>query len=137
MSIVYNWKEESSGTFGTIKKPIAEIKIQDTNKEWKRFVFKVDSGATITVMNAEDCEFLGLKMDDGMRVLLSPAGSNPIYGRIHHVSMMIGTKILENVRIAFSETPIRELLLGRLEVFDAFYLEFRGRLGKTTFNHES
>ncbi len=137
MSSQFDWAEEVKFDWGIVHKPVASVKIQGKEtSDWTRFLFKIDSGTTITVMNKGDCEQLGLNYEDGEKFSLRTAlGSIPC--RVHKVSMKIGDNIVNDVRIAFAEIPIAELLMGRLEIFEKFGVEFRGKICKTIFHPEN
>lgn len=134
MKTNFAWHQKPSKNFGTIYEPIAEIELQNkNNKNWQRFVFKIDSGAVITLMNAGDCALLGYKLEDGQHVELGAINGAPVSAYVHKLNMRVGLDKIEDVRIAFSEKPIQPLLLGRLEVFHFFDIDLRGRLGQSVF----
>jgi hypothetical protein len=124
-----------SGSFGTITEPIAEVEIKGKNpQKWHRFIFKIDSGAVVTLMNKGDCQLFGLTWDSGQRVNLNAVGKNPITTYVHRVDMKVGSHVIQDVRVAFADNPV-ELLLGRLEVFHFFDIDLRGRVGQSVFYH--
>jgi hypothetical protein len=134
MKTNFAWLQKSSKNFGTVYEPIAEVELQKKDgKTWQRFVFKIDSGAVITLMNAGDCELLGYKLEDGQRVTLGAANGAPVSAYVHKMDMRVGMDEVQDVRVAFSEKPIQPLLLGRLEVFHFFDIDLRGRLGQSVF----
>jgi hypothetical protein len=118
MKTNFAWQQKTSKHFGTVYEPIAEVDLQHRNgKKWERFVFKIDSGAVVTLMNAGDCELLGLKLEDGQAVTLGAVNCTPVNAYIHKLNMRVGTDEAKNVRVGFSEKPIQPLLLGRLKSF--------------------
>jgi hypothetical protein len=120
LRIDFDWKKSNS-VFGPGYKPVASVGFETSKDDWEEFQLKIDSGAVITLMNPGDCLALGYKLEDGDRKILNVADNTELAVRVHKIRIKIGNRTLPNrVRIAFAERPIRELLLGRLDVFDHF-----------------
>jgi len=134
MSSEFNWKVEAeSKILGKIKKPIANISIKNAEEEWQEFIFKVDSGAVMTLMGKEDCEFLGYNIFEGQQHNFKAANNSTIPAFIHKLTMKIGEIEIPEVKIAFALQDIGDYLLGRETIFNHTDILFRGRIGKTIF----
>ena len=132
MSIDFDWVRVSS-VFGPLYKPVANVEFETNAHEWQSFELKVDSGAVVTLLNADDCSLLGYKLNDGEEKKLKVANNGEVIVRIHKIRMKIGDITLPNeVRVAFAEHQVPELLLGRLDVFNHFEIHLKQDQLKTT-----
>ncbi len=132
----FRWKVGYSKYFGTVAKPIANVFLKTASNEWREFFVDVDSGASVTVLNKSDCELLGYSLTSGQFCELEGAGGNKIPTYVHTIEMRIGTDIVQ-ARIAFSMVPLRDLYLGRVDVFTSFQINLRGKELDTSFVKET
>jgi len=86
----------------------------------------VDSGAIVSLFNKEDCELLGYELKKGRYCSLKGMGGNPLDCYVHMIDMKIGEEEI-NANVAFSDSPKHELVLGRVDVFDKFEIDLRGK----------
>jgi len=115
---------------------MATVEFQDSDNDWQEFHLKIDSGAVVTLLNRGECELLKYKLEDGEREKLSVANDSSIYVRIHQIKLKIGNVTLPNpVRIAFAETKVPALLLGRLDIFEFFDITLRERIKQINFSY--
>ncbi len=131
--VKFDWIKISSPCFGPVTKPIARVFLQRTSGDWQEYLPEVDSGAVVSYFNKEDCEWLGLNLEEGVLCKLGGIGGSSVNCYIHKVRMRIGSEELET-RIAFSDAPKHDLLLGRLDVFDNFDIDLHGRDLFTNFS---
>jgi hypothetical protein len=133
LGINFGWKKSSS-VFDNVYAPIVIVELQNSDGDWQGFELKVDSGAVITLMNPDDCIALGYKLDDGENKTLNVADNSELKVRVFRINVKIGdSKIPQEVRVAFAEKPIRELLLGRLDIFNHFNILLEGKILRTSF----
>jgi hypothetical protein len=125
-----------SKCFGPVAKPVANVFLKTATGEWREFFVDVDSGAAVTVLNKTDCEFLGYTFNSGDYCELEGVGGNKIPCFVHRIDMRIGGEVIQ-ARIAFSSVPIRELYLGRADVFDNFQINLRGKVLDSSFTKEA
>ena len=131
MTIEYPWNNEENPNLGNIPKPIAEVGIKNSSGEWIRYILKIDSGASVTILSFSDCSDLGYRYEDGEETYLGPLTGPQVKGRIHKLDLKLGGEILENVPIVFAERKLNDLLLGRKEIFTVFDIHLKGNLCKT------
>lgn len=132
MSIDFDWKKSNSA-FGANYKPIASIGFETSGNDWQDFQLTIDSGAIITLLNPDDCALLGYNLEDGDKKILNVADNTELAVRVHKIRVRIGGVTLPNhVRIAFAERPIRDLLLGRLDIFDHFEICLKQQILQTS-----
>ena len=99
---------------------------------WQEFWVDVDSGAVVSFFNKDDCKTLGYELKDGSFCEIKSVGGTVMPCYIHSLDMKIGDEII-TARVAFSDTPKHGLLLGRLDVFNYFEVDFRGKTLDTFF----
>ncbi len=92
----------------------------------------VDSGADITLIPRQVGEALGLSFSKEKVRNVRGIGKGAISVIISNVEVMIGNRTLRT-RIAWSITEDVPLILGRLDIFDAFTVTFNQRNGIITF----
>jgi len=86
----------------------------------------IDSGAVITLLNKDDCDLLGYQLTSGTPYKIKGIGGNEIQTYVHSIDMKVGDEPIK-VRVAFSDSPKHALVLGRLDVFDKFEIDLRGK----------
>lgn len=132
MNIDFDWKRSNS-VFGLSYKPVAYVSFETSRDDWQEFQLTVDSGAIVTLLNPEDCLSLGYNLEDGDKKILNVVDNTELAVRIHKIRIKIGDIMLPNrVRVAFAERPIRDLLLGRLDIFDHFEICLKQQILQTS-----
>jgi len=126
----------SSSCFGRVAKPIARVFLLRVSGDWQEYLPEVDSGVVVSYFNKDDCEWLGLNLKEGDFCRLSGIGGSSVDCYIHKVRMRIGHEEI-TARVAFSDAPKHDLLLGRLDVFDNFEIDFQGKNLITIFSRDT
>ena len=137
----FPWSEEpTDSTFSNVVEriitPNAPFSIKNTDGDWQEFFGLVDSGAVITMLNASDCEVLGLELTAGEPARLMSASRTPIPVYIHEVELKIGNDII-TAKVAFAILDLGRRYLGRIDLFDAFEITFQARTKNTKFVRET
>jgi hypothetical protein len=96
----------------------------------------VDTGAVISVFTKSWCDALGLELKKGSCVKLGTAGKSKFRVYIHTVDMQIDDEVLSDIHVGFREEEKGTSLLGRIDVFDSFEVNFRLRRLNMTFFRE-
>lgn len=126
MAVKFKFKEEKSGLFRKIRRPVAKVLLKH-NKEnlWQPVDMLVDTGADYTLLPNYMAHFLGINLLKDCRVIdtRGVGGSSKVYfvkkkvaARLGSYNRMVLLGILQNNSIP----PI----LGRHEFFETFKVTF-------------
>lgn len=119
----YNFEPRITESFGQILEPVIPVRIMGPQADVELFML-IDSGADVSLIPFSIGELLGLQVDLGNRREASGVGE----GAVPYI--LSETRL----RIAEAEVPARigwalidevPLILGRLDVFRQFSIEFR------------
>jgi len=133
---VFNWKPvEEASIIKNLFRPVMDVELKSQYGEWKKFYPELDSGASLSVFNESDCDFLGYTLTKGTFFNLHGVlgGSTPSY--LHEIEMKIGSEIFKS-RIAFTKGKNHKQLIGRTDIFDYFQICLRGKVLQTSFVKE-
>jgi hypothetical protein len=105
-------------------------------KGWYDVWAFVDSGATYSVFEVSEAERLGLKMEDGkkMMIVVGDGSFIPIY--LHEITVQIGDNEFETEVGFSSHLGIGFNLMGRKGIFDRFKVCFSDLNGIVSFQKE-
>lgn len=132
MRAEFAFKEEKSGLFGIIKRPVAAVTFVNGEKEILESLY-VDSGADITMLPKSVGELLGFKMEKTDEIKeVKGVGERSVPIIIKKSQIKIDEKTI-NVRMAWSLIEEVPLLLGRIDVFNLFNISFQ-KAEKTVFD---
>jgi hypothetical protein len=131
----FKWGKAFSECFQKdVRQPIASVSLKSALGEWIEFYPLVDTGAIVSIFNKTDCDVLGYELECGTRCEIKSASGHPLLCYVHSVNMKIGEGDPINVRIAFSTSDnMGKGYLGRVDVFDNFEVDFRGKTQDTYF----
>jgi hypothetical protein len=130
------WTEKAY-SFGKVAEPKIPISIFTKDGEWQTFVMKIDTGACITLLSAEDCDLLGYELKAGTRSTLYAVGGRGIKVYVHELNMMILNRIFREVRVAFWDDRLERKrhkraeparLFGIADIFDQLQVTLRSRI---------
>ena len=127
--IEFDWRAFPSSNFGMIYRPVALVTINGPVQSMIS-EFLIDSGADITSIPYEAGKYIGLtlKPDDRIMHLGGVGGSIPYI--LRKIQIIIGTHQF-SARIAWTISETMPYLLGQLDVFEQFHIEFRKNELKT------
>ena len=119
-------------TDGKILNPLLylPLKIKDG---WRNTWFLLDSGADTTMLPLSMAKRLGLSYDSNKKGKLLGIGDKSFDGYLGFIIIKIGQKELK-VRCDFIDAEDSTLLLGRLDIFDKFNINFDTTNKKIVFN---
>lgn len=129
--IEFEWKRKRSAKFGIVYFPVAQGIIFGPENEMKA-EFLVDSGADISVIPYEAGIYLGFQLESAESIadIEGIGGSMPFV--IRELQIAIGEYEF-SARVAWSLSDEVPYLLGRMDIFDRFRIEFRKDELKTVF----
>ena len=130
--IEYQWREESSESFGKVKRPIARVHIKDKNGNWRAITMLVDSGADISIMTRGYGELFGHNVERGRKIKLRGIGQDEIVAYIHKMGMLIGEHEF-SLEVAIAHIDLKISVLGRRNLFDLFEIQFKNKKQQTWF----
>lgn len=110
---------------GTLPRPVAEVEVLARSGQWLKFAPYVDSGADITLFPGQAGDPLGLDVTAGEEREVTGVGGAKLKVYIHTLRMRLAGVEFE-ARIGFALAEDLPYLLGRLDVFDRFYVTFGG-----------
>src|ERR1700680_278612 len=117
--------------------PRATVRLRAHGGPWSdKIEVLVDTGAIISVFTKSWCEIIGLELKKGSCVKLGTAGKSEVQVYIHTVDMQIRDEVLRDIHVGFREEEKSTSLLGMIDVFDSFEVNFRVRKLNTSFTRE-
>jgi len=122
--ISFKYQRERSKLLGIILRPIAEVYFEDAGGREIRTLMYIDSGADISLIPKALGETLGLELEKEDIKEITGVGNARIPVIIKKVKMRIGNVEFE-ARVAWALEEGVPPLLGRLNVFDRFDINFR------------
>ena len=121
-------------TLSKIKKPLAKVRLKTTNGQWSpKIQVLVDTGAVISVFTKSWCDVIGLKLENGECVTLGTAGKSKILIYIHTVDIQLDGEELNGIHVGFREEEKGTSLLGMIDVFDSFEVNFKVKQTRNEF----
>ncbi len=92
---------------------------------WKRFEAYVDSGATYTLIQAQQIDPAFLDFRTGERVAIQVGSGSTIAVYLHQIQLQLGTELLTCPVGISDQLGIRLNVLGKAGIFDRFHVCFR------------
>lgn len=134
--IEFSHREEHSKPIGTILRPVAKVSLQHSNQEWTSEFMYIDSGADFTLIPYKLGKFLGLRHEN--EEVYEIQGINGVISVIFKtLNIKIGESEEFQAKIAWSQIEDVPLLLGRLDIFDRFNINFRKNDHKVIFERDN
>ncbi|MBI3741348.1 MAG: aspartyl protease family protein [Chloroflexi bacterium] len=129
--IEFPFVAKPSARYGILHIPIAKIDVA-TEQGFETVSFLIDSGADLTVVSLALGARIGWKLSerDTSLQLAGMTGESDFVER--ELEMIIGTQRVR-ARVAWAQNPDVTDVLGRLDVFDHFQIEFRQNERRTIF----
>lgn len=119
----FTFEEKHSLRFGQVLKPVIPMRIIGPRREAKVFML-LDSGADISFIPYSIGETIGLEFDISNRSEVEGIGEGTVPYILSHVKLPIGDVEIP-ARVGWALIEEVPLLLGRLDVFQKFSVEFR------------
>lgn len=126
MSITFQFKEETSPLFGTIRRPIAHTLLKHISMTiWQPVTMIVDTGADYTLLPRFLASLLGITLTSDCRKIANQGvgGSTTVYLIKQKIVVKIGS-YARNVPLGFLINDYIPPLLGRQEFFETFRVVF-------------
>jgi hypothetical protein len=120
--ITFKYRAEKSKIFGVMKRPVAKVYLKTVTDEWLPCFMYIDSGADFTLIPYKFGLMLGLKIEEKMHEVYGVGGGIPVILRL--TSMRVND-VAVDARIGWSLREDVPFILGRLDVFNRFHIEFR------------
>lgn len=128
--VTFKYRVERSNIFGSIKRPVAKIYLRSQEGEWLPCFMYIDSGADFTLIPYKLGLSLGFEMEREVREVYGVGGGIPIV--VKSMEMKLGDMPM-NVRVGWALREEIPIILGRLDVFDKFDIEFKEAKGEVVF----
>lgn len=119
--------------FGRIFNPLALIPVK-ASWGWQRLWFLIDSDADVTMMPASLANRLEIKYESNVKDKLYGIGQQALLASPGRLKMMIDGREIE-IRSYFVHSQSSILLLGRLDVFEQFSVNFDKSLQSVVFSN--
>lgn len=126
---------EKQSSIGVMFRPMMHLQIRSKFGDWKKFIGEIDSGSPVTLFNESDCEFLGYDLKNGKPFDIYGIFGDKRKAYLHDLNIKIGKDIVKS-KIAFTEGPHHKQLIGRIDIFDNFEINLRGKILKSYFLKE-
>ena len=133
--IEFPFEKSRSKKLGQILKPIIPVTIIGA-KQSITIHMLLDSGADLSLIPYSVGEAIGLELDMENRSEVQGIGEGSIPYILSQVKIEIGN-VEASVRIGWALIEEIPLILGRLDVFQQFSVEFREFENKIILNHQS
>lgn len=121
-TITFKYRAEKSKIFGVIKRPVAKVYLKTETNHWLPCFMYIDSGADFTVIPYKFGLMLGLKIEEKTHKVYGVGGGIQVI--LKSILMKINDLVLD-ARIGWSLREDAPFILGRLDVFNKFHIEFR------------
>jgi len=121
-TVTFKYRAEKSKIFGVIKRPVAKVYLRNELNEWFPCFIYIDSGADFTLIPYKFGLMLGLRTEEKMHEIYGVGGGISVI--LKSISMKINNSVLD-VRVGWSLREDVPFILGRLDIFDKFHIEFR------------
>lgn len=108
--------------FGRIFNPLALIPVR-ASWGWQRLWFLIDSGADVTMLPISLANRLGIKYKSNVKDKLYGIGQQALLASPGKIKLMIDNREIE-IRSYFVHSQDSILLLGRLDIFEQFSVNF-------------
>ena len=128
--LIFKYRTERSEILGEIKRPVAKVHFKTREGEWLPCYMYIDSGADFTLIPYGFGLMLGFEMEKRVSEIYGIGGGIPVI--IKSTSIKMGDIVL-GIRVGWSLREDVPFILGRLDVFDKFDVEFREKEEKVTF----
>lgn len=123
MEIDFDFRDEKSGLFGKIKRPVAKIVLINKDKKIPQ-IFYVDSGADITLIPRSIGEILDLDNPSPSEIIdIKGIGEKGVPMVLRKVTIQLGDMLLDS-KIGWTLIEDVPLLLGREDFFKYFDIIF-------------
>ncbi|OGF73679.1 hypothetical protein A2Z63_02070 [Candidatus Giovannonibacteria bacterium RIFCSPLOWO2_02_44_8] len=119
--IPYAIRLQADGRLGTF--PAAEILVKGRGGKGVRAIFQIDSGATITILPADDAKLLGIEVSSGDQLIIRGISGEEIVGYKHLLAIDIEGLNLK-IPAVFILNPSVPRVLGREGFFSKFAIIF-------------
>lgn len=130
--IEFKFRDEESNVLGKVARPVADVYFEDKNgREIVAFMY-IDSGADIVLIPRQFGEVLGFEIGNDKIEEIGGIGNTKIPIVIKKSKLRIGDIPIEAM-VAWALTEEVPYLLGRINVFDKFNIEFRQKERKIKF----
>lgn len=133
-SVTFKYRTEKSKIFRSIRRPVAKAYLEGREGGWLPCFMYIDSGADFTLIPYRLGLSLGMEKEKEVEEVYGVGGGIPVV--IKSLTMKLGDVSL-NVRVGWSLREDIPIILGRLDVFDKFDIEFREKEGEVIFKSVS
>jgi hypothetical protein len=130
--IQYHWHEEISETFGSIRRPVAEVHLRDAKSNWHALTMYIDSGADVSIISKSFGELFGYNLKKGRKIKLKGIGPMHIIAYLHKMDLLIGQHEIR-IDVAIADNDDVPNVLGRRTLFDLFEIQFKNLKQQTWF----
>lgn len=130
----FEYRKERSDLIGEIFRPVANLEFKSTKEDcWIEVEAYIDSGADITLVPFSFGKLLGFELGKDKIKELSGIGEGKISVIIKKIPLRLGD-IKLNIRVAWALIEEVPALLGRLDVFNKFKINFDEKNKKIFFD---
>lgn len=124
----FPFRKRRTERLGEILKPLIPVRLMGPDRS-EAMLMLLDSGADLSLIPYSIGEAIGLEADLSRRNEIQGVGEGSVPYMLSRVRIGIGTTELP-IRIAWALIEEAPLLVGRLDVFEHFAVEFRGFEGR-------
>jgi hypothetical protein len=129
-TVTFGYRSEKSDIFGAVKRPVAKVYFKDHENRWVPCFMYIDSGADFTLIPYRFGLMMGFEVEKKVHETYGVGGGIPVI--LKSALMRINENVL-NVRIGWSLREDVPFILGRLDIFDKFNVEFREKEERVIF----
>lgn len=117
--------------------PRIAVELRSVEGERLPFDMKLDSGACITLMNADDCTLLGYRLESGKDCPLRGVGGG-IETKVLKLDMRLGSRIFQDISVAFHNSPgvNEDRLFGVMDIYRKMMIQLRAAVSRNSFMSE-
>ena len=129
-TVTFRYRRENSEILGVIKRPVAKIYFGNKGNSWLPCYMYIDSGADFTLVPYKFGLMLGFEIEKKISEVYGVGGGIPVV--LKSASIRISDIVLK-VRVGWSLREDVPFILGRLDVFRKFNVNFMEKEEKVVF----
>lgn len=125
MAVTFRYKEYLSGSFGKIRRPVANIHFQTPDKLWVPIEMLIDTGSDYTLLPKSFSRELGISISRDCNIIGSRGvgGDTEVYILKRKIKARLGN-YQRMIPLGFASNDSIPPLMGRQEFFETFKVTF-------------
>ena len=129
---MFKWRRRQTAHFGPYWFPLATIQLESSNGLFVPISVQIDSGAVISLLPRSIADLLGLAIFAGRKIEVRSVGGAITVAYVHSLKARFSGETATTIRFAIADSEHVPSLLGRLDIFEHFRIDFDPTLKQTS-----